>query len=103
MIITCRLQHRKKPNVAHNAHSACSQCPIFIWYQFNTAPCSTGQLRIVGANITNAGRVEICLGNVCGTVCDNGWTTADAAVVCSQLGYSREGESAFVNIKAQKR
>ena len=59
----------------------------------------TGQLRLVGANITNAGRVEICLGNVWGTVCDDGWNTADATVVCGQLGYSREGESVFVNIK----
>ena len=66
-------------------------------------PCSTGQLRLVGANITNAGRVEICLGNVWGTVCDNGWSTTDAAVVCSQLGYSREGESVFVTLKSKNR
>ena len=50
-------------------------------------------MRLVNGNITNEGRVEICLSNVWGTVCDNGWNTADAAVVCGQLGYSREGET----------
>ena len=37
--------------------------------------------------------MEICLGNVWGTVCDDGWNTADATVVCGQLGYSREGKT----------
>ena len=57
-----------------------------------TAPCVTGQLRLVAGNIANEGRVEVCFSNVWGTVCDNGWSTADATVVCGQLGYSRTGK-----------
>ena len=37
--------------------------------------------------------MEVCFSNVWGTVCDNGWSTADATVVCGQLGYSRAGET----------
>ena len=56
------------------------------------APCRTGQLRLVGGNIPNEGRVEICIDNEWGTVCDNGWSSTDATVVCRQLGYSIQGQ-----------
>jgi len=58
-----------------------------------TAPCTTGQVRLAGGNIPNEGRVEICMNNVWGTVCDDSWGSADATVVCRQLGYSTEGKS----------
>ena len=38
------------------------------------------------------GRVEICINNAWGTVCNNLFSTADAQVVCTQLGgYNPEG------------
>ena len=52
------------------------------------APCANGQLRLAAGNIVNEGRVEICINNVWGTVCDDGWSSTDAAVVCQQLGFS---------------
>ena len=57
----------------------------------HSAPCSLGGLRLVGANIPNEGRVEICMNNEWGTVCDNNWDSNDATVVCRQLGYSVTG------------
>ena len=59
---------------------------------FIAAPCSTGPVRLVGGNIPNEGRVEICINNVWGTVCDDGWSSTDATVVCRQLGYSSQGQ-----------
>ena len=53
--------------------------------------CKTGQLRLAGANVENEGRVEICINNEWGTVCDNSWGSADATVVCQQLGYLTQG------------
>ena len=32
------------------------------------------------------GRVEICINQQWGTVCDSGWDVAEARVACSQLG-----------------
>ena len=54
--------------------------------------CQTGNLRLQGSSIQGRGRVEVCIGNVWGTICDNLWNSADASVVCKQLGYSRFGK-----------
>ena len=73
--------------MAHK-HSAKSYSQLFTYLAF----CTTGQLKLVGGNIANEGRVEICVNNLWGTVCDNSWESNDAAVVCRQLGYSSQGQ-----------
>ena len=58
-----------------------------------TGPCTSGQLRLGGSNIPNEGRVEICVNNNWGTVCDDSWGSTDATVVCRQLGYVVQGQN----------
>ena len=53
--------------------------------------CANGDLRLVGGQSSNEGRVEICHDNHYGTVCEDNWSREDAQVVCGQLGFSREG------------
>ena len=75
---------------------ACALLKVMIvhttfYSMLHAAPCVTGQLRLVGGNIENEGRVEICVDNVWGTVCLDSWGSAEATVVCRQLGYPTQG------------
>ena len=37
------------------------------------------------------GRVEVCVGETYGTICDDDWNNDEASVICSQLGFSTFG------------
>ena len=54
----------------------------------STSPTGSAQdMRLVGGNASNEGRVEVLRSKQWFTVCDDDWDLNDADVACRQLGY----------------
>ena len=87
--------------------TSCKQkCVIAFHYnvQISTTAalsCTNGTLRLANGSLPSAGRVEICINGVWGTMSGYyGWDNNDARVVCRQLGYSvNTGEGEVVGKK----
>ena len=47
--------------------------------------CEDGDVRLVGGSNPLEGRVEVCINRAWGTLCDNGFSSEDATVICNQL------------------
>ena len=61
--------------------------PLFTGGILPNASCNDGAVRLRNGYLPGEGRVEVCINNAWGTVCDDGWDNADASVVCRELGY----------------
>lgn len=72
-------------------HSCCSHHNN----SFACTGCHSGEVRLVGGTRYIEGRVEICLNNEWGTVCNQMWDNADAKVVCRQLHFASSGAVAL--------
>ena len=46
------------------------------------------KIRLVGGLTPHDGRVEVCVGGLWVSVCDEKWGLNDVEVVCRQLGYN---------------
>ena len=70
---------------------------FWLWlYHSSPAVCNYGDVRLADGPTTYSGRVEVCVRETWGTVCDNSWSSVDANVLCRQLGFSRHSKSSSV-------
>lgn len=63
--------------------------------------CLTGSVRLADQTIINEtveGRVEVCINQAWGTVCETGFGAEDAGTVCvAARGYKRNGKSLCIH------
>lgn len=59
--------------------------------------CNDGEIRLVNGMNAREGRVEVCLNEAWGTICDNSFDEVDGSVICGQLGFSRR--STYSNVE----
>ena len=76
------------------SNTACiSRCATPYGIQcYSPGECPQNSIRLVNGDITQEGRVEICINNVWGAVCGEEWNKIDAQVVCRQLGLGTAGD-----------
>ena len=70
--------------------------PTHLFHVYFLVDCDDGEVRLVNGTVPSEGRVELCLEGRWTTVCDKGWTVADAQVVCAQLGYGTDSQQYII-------
>ena len=59
-----------------------------------SSSCTTGSVRLRDGNNSLEGRVEVCINNAWGTVCDSTFSEDEARVICSLMGSPINGRKA---------
>ncbi len=65
---------------------------ILVVFFLYISVCQYGDIRLQGGANSNEGRIEVCVANQWGTVCDDLFDATNAQVACRQLGFSPNGE-----------
>ena len=96
VIITC--QQCKDYMHSHHLYTCTNS---YIVYISRIASCKDGDLKLVGANSENEGRLELCFDQRWGTINGDGWTHTDTQVACRQLdiSYFRYSEGTCANLE----
>ena len=68
---------------------------VILFVHIIMSGCMQGDVRLRGGSSPTEGRVEICVNNAWGTMCDDDWDTREAKVVCRQLGFTIIGQSSL--------
>ena len=95
-------------NFTSEVNSQCSETEkvgVFCPRNFassETKNCDSGVVRLTGGTRKSEGRLEVCLNNQWGTVCDDSWDDRATAVVCRQLGYQTQGQQSVIIIIPQR-
>ena len=63
----------------------------------NNTGCQYGEIRLANGRVETEGRVEVCINDTWGTVCDDRFTNTNAAVVCQQIGFTANFTSGKVS------
>lgn len=61
--------------------------------------CQNGDIRLINGSNMREGRIEICVNETWGTVCDTTWTATDAGIACRQLGYQSINATPIYNAR----